>query len=91
MAATWYRHTLFFRAENAAKDELFLPPEPAGRQAAAGIGIFSWVMSMTFPVADHLALGLGAMGTVDALPAAIEPAYGGSPVSSMVFTRLKIF
>jgi hypothetical protein len=38
----------------------------------------------------HVALGLGAMGTVDIVPAAIQPAYGGSPVSWMPFLRLKL-
>ena len=88
-AATWYRHTLFFRAENAAKDELFLPPDPLAGMPFR-VSEFSLGYVYDIAVADHLALGLGAMGTVDALPAAIEPAYGGSPTSTMVFTRLKI-
>ena len=41
-------------------------------------------------VADHAALELGGMGTVNLLPAAIKPAYGGSPFSTMLFTRLKL-
>ena len=42
------------------------------------------------PVADHLSLGLGAMGTVDIVPSPIRPAYGSNPFSDMVFTRFKI-
>jgi len=39
---------------------------------------------------EHLALGFGAMGTVDAIPTAIAPYYGSGPVSYMLFTRLRI-
>ncbi|HEY5409848.1 MAG TPA: hypothetical protein VIJ94_03880 [Caulobacteraceae bacterium] len=42
------------------------------------------------PLAPHVALGLGAMGTVDVVPTAIKPAYGGSSVSWMPFLRLKL-
>ena len=88
-AASWYRHTVFFRAENAAKDELFQPPSPlAGKPFR--VSAFSLGYVYDIPVVDHLALGLGAMGTVNALPSAIEPSYGQNPVSYMLFTRLKI-
>jgi len=88
-AASWYQHTVFFRAENAAKDELFRSPSPlAGdvfRVSALSLGYV-----YDIPIVDHLALGLGAMGTVNVLPSAIEPSYGSSPTSYMLFTRLKI-
>jgi hypothetical protein len=88
-AASWYQHTVFFRAENAAKDELFSSPSPlAGdvfRVSALSLGYV-----YDIPIVDHLALGLGAMGTVNVLPSTIEPSYGSSPTSYMLFTRLKI-
>ena len=42
------------------------------------------------PIAKHVALGLGAMGTVDIVPGAIQPAYGEAPVSWMPFVRLAL-
>jgi hypothetical protein len=88
-AASWHQHTLFARAENAAKDELFQAPNPLAGEI---FRVYSFSLGYIYdiPVANHLALGLGAMGTVDALPSAITPAYGSGPVSAMLFTRLKI-
>ena len=89
-SASWYRHTLFFRGENAAKDELFQPPSPLAGQVFR-VAAFSLGYVYDIPVAEHLGLGLGAMGTIDALPGTLTPAYGGaSPTSYMLFTRLKI-
>ncbi len=88
-AASWYQHTVFARIENVEKDELFLPPSPLAGQVF-GVSSFSLGYVYDIPLVDHLALGLGAMGTVDAIPATIEPAYGTSPVSYMLFTRLKL-
>jgi hypothetical protein len=41
-------------------------------------------------VAEHLKLGLGGLGSVYDLPNALKPAYGGTPVSFMIFLRLKL-
>ncbi len=88
-AVNWGRHTIFARAEDAQKNELFQPPSPfAGR--VFRVGAFSLGYIYDIPVAKHLALGLGAAGSAYALPAAIRPAYGGSPTSYMTFVRLKI-
>lgn len=88
-AVTLGRHTVFARAENVQKDELFEPPSLfAGevfRVAEASLG---YVYDL--PIAKHAALGFGAMGTVDVVPAVIKPAYGGTPVSWMPFLRLKL-
>jgi hypothetical protein len=54
------------------------------------VSSFSLGYVYDIPVLDHLALGLGASGTVDVLPAIVEPAYGSDPLSYMLFTRLKI-
>ena len=83
------RHTIFARAENAQKNELFQAPSPlAGR--AFRVSTFSLGYIYDIPVARHLALGLGGLGSAYALPAAIKPAYGGDPSSVMGFVRMKI-
>lgn len=88
-AASWYEHTLFARIENVQKDELFLAPSPLAGQVFR-VSSFSVGYVYDIPVLDHFALGLGASGTVNALPTAIEPTYGSNPLSYMFFTRLKI-
>jgi hypothetical protein len=42
------------------------------------------------PVAEHLSLGLGAVGSVYDLPSRLDPFYGSAPTSYMGFVRLKI-
>ncbi len=88
-AASWYNHTIFARVENVAKDELFQAPSPLTGDIFR-VSAFSLGYVYDIPIVDHLALGLGAMGTIDAVPSAIVPAYGSSPTSYMLFTRLKI-
>jgi hypothetical protein len=88
-AISWNQHTIFARAENAAKDELFRAPSPLAGKTFK-VSSFSLGYIYDIPVADHLFLGLGAMGTVDVVPSAIEPSYGSNPMSYMLFTRLKI-
>ncbi len=88
-ALTLGRHTVFGRAETAQKNELFEPPSPlAGR--VFQVASFSLGYVYDLPLARHLAVGLGAVGTAYALPASIKPAYGASPASYMGFVRLKI-
>ena len=81
--------TVFGRIEDAQKDELFAPPSPlAGRVFRVAEASLGYVYDL--PIAKHVALGLGAMGTVDIVPNAIQPAYGAAPVSWMPFVRLKL-
>ena len=88
-AAAWGRHTIFGRAETAQKDELFEAPAPlAGRVFRVSEVSLGYVYDI--PVAHHLALGVGGVGTVDVVPSAIKPAYGGGPTSFMGFLRVKI-
>jgi hypothetical protein len=88
-AASWYRSTIFARAETAQKNELFVAPSPlAGK--VFDVTTFSLGYVYDIPVVDHLRLGLGAMGSVYALPSAIQPVYGSGPVSYALFTRLKL-
>jgi hypothetical protein len=88
-AVSWDRHTVFGRAENVAKDELFTQPDPlAGRSFHVSKLSLGYVYD--FPLSDHLKLGLGALGSVYALPNALDPAYGNSPTSFMLFARMKL-
>jgi hypothetical protein len=88
-AVSWKQHTIFARAENAAKDELFLAPSPLMGHTFP-VSSLSLGYIYDIPVADQLFLGLGAMGTVDVVPSVIEPFYGSNTKSYMLFTRLKI-
>jgi len=88
-AVNWGRHTVFARAENAQKNELFEPPSPLAG-AAYRVSSFSLGYVYDIPVAKHLALGLGGLATISALPSAIQSAYGDSPAGLMGFVRLKI-
>jgi hypothetical protein len=88
-ALSWYRHTLFARAENTEKDELFPVGDPLhGRKL--DVSKFSVGYVYDIPVGEHLSLGLGAVGSLYSLPSALAPAYGSGPSSYMVFTRVKL-
>jgi hypothetical protein len=83
------RHTVFGRAENVQKDELFEAPGPlAGRVFRVSELTLGYVYDL--PVAKHLALGLGVAGTLDVVPSALKPAYGDNPAGYMPFLRLKV-
>jgi hypothetical protein len=88
-AASFGRHTLFARAEAVQKDELFTAPSPLAGQVFR-VSAFSLGYVYDFPIAKHLAIGPGVVGTAYALPSAIRPAYGSGPLSVMAFLRLKI-
>jgi hypothetical protein len=83
------RHTLFARAENVDKDELFAPPSPlTGRVFRVSELSLGYVYDV--PVARHLALGFGVQGTLNLVPSTIRFAYGDDPAGFMPFVRLKI-
>jgi hypothetical protein len=88
-AFTTGRHTIFGRGEVAEKDELFGHHDPLHGRAFT-VGKLSVGYIYDAPVARHLSVGVGAMGSVHALPGAIRPFYGDNPASYMVFTRLRI-
>jgi hypothetical protein len=72
--------TLFGRAEDVQKDELFDPPSPlSGHVFRVSELTLGYVYDL--PVAKHLALGFGVQGTLDIVPSAIKFAYGGDPTS----------
>jgi hypothetical protein len=88
-AIGWYAHTVFVRAENTEKNELF----PAGNPLDGRIfdvSKFSLGYVYDIPVGEHFSLGLGALGSLYALPSTLGPAYGSSPSSYMIFTRVKL-
>jgi hypothetical protein len=88
-AVSWYRHTVFARVENVQKDDLFQPPSPfAGDIVRVSELSLGYVYDI--PIFDHLAAGIGGVGTVDFVPSTIAGAYGSAnPVSFMAFLRLK--
>jgi hypothetical protein len=83
------RSTVFARAETVQKDELFEPPSLLAGQVFR-VSELSLGYVYDIPLARHIALGLGAMGSVNIVPDAIKPAYGGSPMAYMPFVRLKL-
>ncbi len=88
-AVGWYQHTIYARVENVDKNELFLPANPLhGREFR--VSQFSLGYVYDIAVAEHLSLGLGALGTLYDVPAALEPAYGSGLGSYLLFTRLKL-
>ena len=88
-AVSWDRHTVFARAENVAKDELFDSGDPLSGHTFR-VSKFSVGYIYDLPLAEHLKLGLGALGSVYALPSALAPAYGNNPTSFMLFARMKL-
>lgn len=74
------RHTLFMRAEQAEKDELFRGPDPlAGR--AFDVGEISAGYRCALLRSTHAELGLGVTGTWSNVPAALRDAYGDHPAA----------
>jgi hypothetical protein len=88
-AIAWYAHTIFARAENDQKDELFLPGSPLfGRMF--DVSKFSLGYIYDIPVAEHLSLGLGALETLSVVPSELKPYYGSNPASTVLFARVKL-
>lgn len=82
-------HTFFGRVEYIGKDELFQPPSPqAGRVFYVGKLSIGYIYDIA--VSEYLKLGIGGLGSVYALPSAVESAYGHDPVSGMIFARMKL-
>jgi hypothetical protein len=79
--------TLFARLESIETDELTPGGGhgPVERVAKASIGaVRDWRVN------DSVSIGLGALYTVNQVPGALEPSYGGDPDGAMVFARLRI-
>jgi hypothetical protein len=83
------KHTVFSRAEWVQKDELFEAPSPqAGTEYNVGKLSVGYIYDI--PLAEHLKIGIGGLGSVYALPNGLDQSYGQDPASAMAFIRLKI-
>ncbi|MEQ1865112.1 MAG: hypothetical protein ABL996_10730 [Micropepsaceae bacterium] len=74
--------TLFARGEVVENEEL----SPSGD--AETVGKVSFGAVRDFHIADQVKVGLGALYSVNFVPDALEPSYGGDPDGAMVFLRL---
>ncbi|MFC5343578.1 hypothetical protein ACETK8_10100 [Brevundimonas staleyi] len=83
------RWTLFARAERIETDEL-LPAIGGGHGALFTVAKASVGAVHDWPLAPRVRFGLGALYTINRVPAGLEPVYGGDPDGGMVFVRLKI-
>src|SRR5262249_7724812 len=85
------RHTVFARAENVDKDELFAddPLSPL-HDRRFNVTKVSLGYGYTLPLAGHVTIDFGGLVSRYALPRALDPIYGRSPTSFMLFTRIKL-
>jgi hypothetical protein len=82
------RHTVFGRAERVQEDELIADGEPlAGRIFTVDKLSAGYVYDLL--QRDGVRFGLGGVGSVAILPSALDPSYGKSPFSWMVFLRVR--
>lgn len=84
-----HTHTFFARAENVDKNELFQEGDPKHHQRF-NVGKVSLGYLYDFPEWNHLRWGLGGLGSVAILPGGLEEDYDDTPVSFMVFARVKL-
>jgi hypothetical protein len=82
-------HTIFARAENVEKDELFISPDPRAGQIY-NVGKVSAGYIYDFPRWHHFKFGVGGLGSAYILPASLTSTYGQTPLSFMLFVRVKL-
>ena len=83
------RSTLFARLEDVQKDELFASASPlAGQVFRVAEASLGYVYDL--PLSRRVALGIGAMATLNILPDVLKPSYGDAPIGWMPFLRLKL-
>jgi hypothetical protein len=88
-AVGWYQHTVFARAENVGKDDLFAPGAALpGRLFSVSKFTLGYIYDV--PVAEDLSLGFGGLASIYGLPSDLKPDYGASPTSYMLFVRAMI-
>jgi hypothetical protein len=90
------RHTLFGRAEWVEKSaaDLVVDVAPFGfpSDRSFGVGALTLGYIRDFARLGAGTLGLGAMGTLNVVPSALEPAYGSrTPLGAFVFLRVRPF
>lgn len=83
------RWTLFGRAENVDKDELFGDGSDPLAGEVFNVSKFSLGGYHSVPI-GKVALDLGGLVSKYDLPRDIQPRYGSNPTSYMLFTRLRI-
>lgn len=83
------QHTLFARTEHVEKDELFEAPNPLAGQIF-DVGKLSVGYIYDIPIVEHVSFGLGGLGSVYSYPDRVDQAYGNSPMSYILFARLKL-
>ncbi|WP_225205606.1 hypothetical protein [Novosphingobium huizhouense] len=81
------RWTLFGRGENGDKGELFASGPLEGR--VFNVSKLSLGGYHALPI-GKVSLDFGGLISAIGLPAALKPAYGGEPISGMIFTRLRV-
>jgi hypothetical protein len=83
------KHTLFGRAEWVEKDELFQEGDPREGNVY-GVGEVSAGYRYDFWTRQHVATGIGVLGTISFVPGDIEGVYDGDPVSGVIFAHLEL-
>lgn len=92
LESSWHReerHILFGRAEAGERDELFDHDSPLHGRVFE-VAKLSLGYRRDWRVGEHFRGGLGALGSVYALGRDLEPVYGSSPFSFMVFARMEL-
>lgn len=82
-------HTVFARGETVEKDELFAEGDPLHGKPFT-VNKISLGYIYDFPECHHIQWGLGALGSLHVLPDRLDPVYGETPLSCMVFVRAKL-
>ena len=90
IGAAWNAHTVFGRIEHTEKDELFGEGQPLHGQTF-GVSKFSLGYVYDIPIAQHVKLGAGAVGSAYAFPSELDPYYGSHPLSGTLFVRAKLY
>lgn len=83
------RWTLFARAERIETDELVAGPG-GGHGPLYTVSKVSIGAVRDWQAAEHVRFGLGALYSLNRVPGALEPLYGGDPDGGMVFVRLTV-
>lgn len=81
------KHTLLARAERVEKDELFVEPDPrVGR--VFDVGEITAGYRFDFWHSEHVATGIGAVGTLALIPSELRSAYGKRPFSALILAHI---
>jgi hypothetical protein len=82
-------HTVFARAENVEKDELFPEGDPVeGRKFTVNKLSLGYIYD--FPRWKHFKAGVGGVGSAHLLPDSLDSAYDDTPLSFLIFLRAKL-